>query len=340
MNAYLRAKDRNNRHVAIWLFIVCAFVFAMVVVGGITRLTESGLSMVHWKPISGIIPPLNEAEWTAEFDAYKQYPEYQKINRGMSLDEFKNIFFWEYSHRVLGRLIGLVYALPFFYFLFRKKLKRAMKPHLWTLLFLGAGQGVLGWYMVKSGLVDRPDVSHYRLTAHLGLAILIYIYMFWMAMKLVLPKAKRALGRPNKLAYAFVIIVFLQILLGGLVAGLNAGLVSNTWPLMFGQVIPDGLMASGFLSIFDDPLTIHFEHRTIAYIITILAAYLWWKLRSDPSTSVRFAANLVLFTVLLQVALGIFTIINMVAIPIAAAHQGGAVIALSAALYLLNRLRV
>jgi cytochrome c oxidase assembly protein subunit 15 len=341
VNSYLKAKERNNRHITVWLFVVCAFVFTMIVVGGVTRLTESGLSMVDWKPISGIIPPLNEAEWMAEFDAYKQYPEYQKVNQGMSLDEFKNIFFWEYSHRVLGRLIGIVFAVPFFYFLFRKKIKRSLRPHLWTLFLLGACQGLLGWYMVKSGLVDRPDVSHYRLTAHLGLAVIIYIYAFWIALGLVMPVKEKVLGRPRGLALVYVKLIFIQILLGGLVAGLNAGLVSDTWPLMFGQVIPDGLFSNypWYMNIFDNPLTIHFQHRTFAYLVSLLALMLWWKLKNDRSASVRMAAHFVLITILGQFTLGVLTIMNMVAIPLAAAHQAGAIVALSAALFLLNRVK-
>jgi len=341
LNAYLRAKNRNNRHVAVWLLIVCAFVFAMIVVGGVTRLTESGLSMVNWKPISGIIPPISEAEWFAEFEAYKQYPEYQTVNMGMTLDEFKNIFFWEYSHRVLGRLIGTVFAVPFFIFLFRKKIKRALKPHLWTMLVLGGCQGLLGWYMVKSGLVDRPDVSHYRLTAHLGLAVIIYIYMFWVALGLLFPRSPSAKGRPHRLSLVYVYLLFVQILIGGLVAGLNAGLVSNTWPLMLGKVIPEGLFFNDpwYMNIFDNPLTIHFEHRTFAYVIALVAAALWWKLRSDNNGEVKLAANLVLLTILVQITLGVLTIINMVAIPLAAAHQAGAVFALSAALLLFHRVK-
>lgn len=341
MNAYIKPHDRNNRHIAIWLFVVCAFVFAMIVVGGVTRLTESGLSMVNWKPISGIIPPLNEEEWITEFDAYKEYPEYQKVNTGMSLDEFKNIFFWEYSHRVLGRLIGIVFAVPFLIFLLRKKVKRALKPHLWIMLILGGLQGLLGWYMVKSGLVDRPDVSHYRLTAHLGLAVLIYIYMFWIALGLVMPTNGKSQGRPYGMALIYVKFIFLQVLLGGLVAGLNAGLVSDTWPLMFGNIIPAGLFANEpwYMNMLDNPLTIHFEHRTFAYIVSFIALGLWWKLKSDASASVRLASYLVLLTILLQFTLGVLTIMNMVAIPLAAAHQAGAVVALSAGLFLLNRVK-
>ncbi|MCP5381880.1 MAG: COX15/CtaA family protein [Kordiimonadaceae bacterium] len=313
----------------------------MVVVGGVTRLTESGLSMVNWKPISGVIPPLNDQQWTAEFEAYKQYPEYQKVNKGMSLDEFKNIFYWEYSHRLLGRLIGVLFAVPFFIFLARRKVKRALKPHLWTMLILGGCQGLLGWWMVKSGLIDRPDVSHYRLTAHLGLAILIYIYMFWVALRLVMPIKEKTFYRPTKLATFYVVIIFIQILLGGLVAGLNAGLVSDTWPLMFGSMIPDGLFGNTpwYSNLLDNPLTLHFEHRTFAYIVLLVAVTLWWKLHNEGSRSVKIASYLVLFTILLQITLGVLTVLNMVPIPLAAAHQIGAVLTLSAALFLLNRVR-
>mgnify|MGYP000103146266 FL=1 len=341
MNSYIKTKDRNNRHVAIWLFFVCACVFAMIVVGGVTRLTESGLSMVNWTPISGIIPPLNQAEWAAEFSAYKQYPEYQKVNHGMSLEEFKNIFFWEFSHRLLGRIIGIVFAVPFFIFLIRRKVKRALKPHLWSMLVLGGCQGLLGWWMVKSGLVDRPDVSHYRLAAHLGLAVAIYVYMFWVALGLILPRSGNAIARPKGLCLIYVNLLLVQILLGGLVAGLNAGLVSDTWPLMMGQVVPDGLFYNTpwYMNLFDNPLTLHFEHRTIAYIIAIIAIGLWWELRGDKNGTVVGAAYFVLITVLLQITLGVLTIINMVPIPLAAAHQAGAVLTLSAGLYLLNRIR-
>ncbi|MDG1996187.1 MAG: COX15/CtaA family protein, partial [Emcibacteraceae bacterium] len=247
----------------------------------------------------------------------------------------------EYSHRVLGRLIGLVFAVPLFYFLARKKVKRALKPHLWVMLILGGCQGLLGWYMVKSGLVDRPDVSHYRLTAHLGLAVVIYIYCFWVALGLVMPVEGKGKGRPYGMALVYVKVIFLQILIGGLVAGTNAGLVSDTWPLMFGELIPDGMFASGawYMNMLDNPLTIHFEHRTFAYVVTILAMGLWWELKSDKSATVRMASYFVLLTILIQFALGVLTIMSMVAIPLAAAHQAGAVVALSAGLFLLNRVK-
>ena len=259
----------------------------------------------------------------------------------MSLDDFKNIFYWEYSHRLLGRLIGVLFAVPFFIFMARRKIKRALKPHLWTMLILGGCQGLLGWWMVKSGLIDNPDVSHYRLTAHLGLAILIYIYMFWVALRLVMPIKEKTFYRPTKLATAYVVIIFIQILLGGLVAGLNAGLVSDTWPLMFGSLIPDGLLGNSpwYSNFLDNPLTLHFEHRTFAYAVLIVAVTLWWKLHNENSSSVKLASYLVLFTILLQITLGVLTVINMVPIPLAAAHQIGAVLTLSAALFLLNRVR-
>ena len=341
MTTYINSSNRDGRHIAYWLFVMCLLVFLMIVVGGITRLTESGLSMVSWHPIRDIVPPLNDASWIAEFNAYKAYPEYQKINMNMTLDEFKNIYFWEYLHRLLGRLMGLVYAIPFFVFLFKNKIKRALKPHLWTLLFLGGSQGLLGWWMVKSGLVDRPDVSHYRLAAHLGLAVLIYIYMFWLALGLFLTKPGKGKKRPYGLTLIFVKFVFLQIILGALVAGLNAGLVSDTWPLMNGQIIPDGLFfySPWYNNLFDNPLTLHFEHRILAYIISIMALVLWWISRRSDNLHVRNASLILLITVLLQVILGILTILTMVSIPLAALHQACAIITLTAGLYLLNRVK-
>ncbi|MDA9619789.1 COX15/CtaA family protein [Alphaproteobacteria bacterium] len=341
MNTSQIVSNSNNRQVATWLFVVCAFVFSMIMVGGVTRLTESGLSMVNWQPISGIIPPLTEVEWNAEFEAYKQYPEYQKVNMGMDLDEFKSIFFWEYAHRLLGRLIGVVFAVPFFIFLLKSKIKSSLKPHLWGMMFLGGCQGLLGWWMVKSGLVDRPDVSHYRLTAHLGLAFVIYVYMFWVALRLIAPQSENKLIRRQGLCLLYVILLFIQVLLGGLVAGLNAGLISDTWPLMMGQIIPDGLFYYDpwYMNLFNNPLTLHFQHRTFAYAVGIIGIALWWNYRSDRDKKIVIAVNMVLVTIFLQIILGVLTIINMVPIPLAAAHQAGAVVTLSAGLYLLDRLR-
>lgn len=335
-------EKRNNRQIASWLFFVCAMIFCMVIVGGVTRLTESGLSMVSWKPVSGIIPPIGEAEWAKEFTAYQQYPEYQKVNKGMSLDEFKSIFFWEYSHRLLGRLIGVVFFVPFLLFLVRGKVSHNLKPKLWIMLALGSLQGLLGWWMVKSGLIDRPDVSHYRLTAHLGLAVLIYIYMFWVACGLVMGRTEGLHKRPIGAIILLVGLIFLQILLGGLVAGLNAGMIYNTWPLMEGQVIPQGLysLTPWYMNIFENIMTVQFNHRILAYCIGILGFYLWLKARKDTHLSVRMAGHMMLFMIIGQVTLGIFTLIYVVPIPLAATHQGGAIVALSAALLLLRRAKI
>jgi len=326
----------------IWLFAVCAMIFVMVIVGGVTRLTESGLSMVNWKPISGIIPPMNAAEWQAEFEAYRQYPEYQKVNAGMSLDEFKQIFFWEYFHRVLGRLIGLVFFIPFMYFLIRKQIKSELKPKLWLMFFLGGLQGLIGWWMVKSGLVDHPDVSHYRLTVHLGLAVLIYLYVFWVALGLMKERST-TLRRPyDQLARWVVILIFVQILLGGLVAGLGAGFVHNTWPMMDESIIPSGLfdMAPWYMNLTENIMTVQFNHRLLAYVITGLGISLWFKLYHHEQKAIGYAAHLFLAALSAQVVLGILTLIYVIPIPLAAAHQGGSVVLLSASLIVLHRLRL
>jgi len=338
-------EKRNKRQIAGWLFLMCAMIFCMVIVGGVTRLTESGLSMVHWKPLSGVIPPLNETAWLKEFAAYKQYPEYQKINKGMSLADFKEIFFWEYSHRFLGRLIGLAFFIPFAFFLVKGRVSAGLKPKLWLMFFLGGLQGGLGWWMVKSGLVDHPDVSHYRLTAHLGLAVLIFLYIFWIATGLVMNKSPGNMGGSyEKSARAVVFLVwmiFFQILLGGLVAGLNAGMIYNSWPLMEEQWIPAGLysMTPWYMNIFENIMTVQFNHRMLGYLIALFAIHVWYKTQKDTGMQVRIAGHFMLVTVLGQGALGIFTLIYVVPIPLAAAHQGGAVVALSAALFLLRRVK-
>ncbi|WP_321391949.1 COX15/CtaA family protein [Emcibacter sp.] len=328
-------RQKNNRQIAIWLFTVCALIFLMIVVGGITRLTESGLSMVHWHPLHGIVPPLNEVQWQEEFEAYKQYPEYQKVNSGMTLDEFKGIFFWEYSHRILGRIIGLAFFIPFMVFLLRRKVEPALKPKLWVMFVLGGLQGLLGWWMVKSGLVDQPDVSHYRLTAHLGLAVLIYLYIFWTALDLVSPRGnERLLVRP---ASVLVGIIFFQILLGGMVAGLNAGFIYTDWPLMDGAIIPDGLFdqTPWYMNFFENLMTVQFDHRIGAYIVTGLAVWLVWNSRGDRP----LAGLLLMAAVLFQVTLGILTLVYVVPVLLAALHQAGAVLLLSASLFFLHRLK-
>lgn len=334
-------EKRDNRQIAKWLFFVCGMIFCMVIVGGVTRLTESGLSMVNWKPISGIILPLNEAEWVEEFTAYQQYPEYQKVNQGMSLGEFKSIFFWEYSHRILGRLIGLVFFVPFMIFLLKRRVSSALKPKLWLMFFLGGLQGLLGWWMVKSGLVDQPDVSHYRLTAHLGLAVLIFLYIFWVASGLVMARCEGTHKRPVGMLTFLVGLIFMQILLGGLVAGLNAGMIYNTWPLMDGQIIPVGLydLSPWYMNIFENIMTVQFNHRMVAYLICLVGLYVWNVVRKDTHINVRMAGHLLLLVILGQVVLGVLTLIYVVPIPLAVGHQAGALITLSAALFALRRVK-
>ena len=320
-----RAADR--RVIALWLFAIAALVFLMVAVGGITRLTNSGLSIVEWKPVTGILPPMSEAAWTAEFEKYKAFPEYQKINRGMDLDGFKSIYWPEYWHRVLGRLIGFAFAVPFAVFFLTGRVERVLAPRLLLLFVLGGAQGALGWFMVKSGLVDRPDVSQYRLAAHLGLAVLLYWLILTTALQLWRPAPPVA--APRGLAHAGLGLVYLQILLGGLVAGLDAGLIYNTWPLMDGSVVPTHLIFSEsplWLNFFENVATVQFQHRVGAYIVTLVLLLLWWRSRS---TALAGAANLVLAALALQMVLGVTTLLHVVPVPLAALHQLGALLLLS-----------
>lgn len=331
-------ENRNNRQIAIWLFLVCAMVFCIVIVGGVTRLTNSGLSMVNWQPVSGIIPPMTDAQWAEEFAAYKQYPEYQKINKGMSVQEFKSIFFWEYSHRLLGRLIGLAFFVPFMIFLLKGKISGALKPKLWLMFFLGGLQGLMGWWMVKSGLVDHPDVSHYRLTAHLGLAVLIYLYIFWVASGLVMSPCEGTRKRPVAALSFLIGLIFIQILSGGLVAGLNAGMIYNSWPLMEEQIIPAGLysMTPWYMNIFENIMTVQFNHRMMGYFIGLAGLYVWFRTSKDSQIKIRMAGHLMLLMIFGQGLLGVLTLIHVVPVPLAVAHQGGALVILSMALYSLR----
>jgi len=316
-----------------WLAICAATIFGMILLGGVTRLTESGLSMVDWRPIMGVIPPLSTADWVYLFDQYKLFPEYQLVNKGMSLDEFKQIFWFEYLHRMLGRLIGVMFFIPLMIFLWLGKVKASLKPHLLFLLFLGGCQGFMGWYMVKSGLVDRPDVSQYRLTAHLGLAIAIYAYIVWLTIGLFSPN--RSLRNDSGLGiFAVIALVYVMILSGGFVAGTNAGLSFPTWPLMGDSFIPPALYAQGFVSAFEQVTTIHFNHRMLAYFtgaaLVFLALQTWL---TDSDKRLRKAGLMLLAAVTLQIVLGISTVLSHVNVAIAAGHQGGAVILLTATLF-------
>jgi cytochrome c oxidase assembly protein subunit 15 len=336
-------KSKHSRAVAIWLLITAALIVAMVVVGGVTRLTRSGLSIVEWNPVMGAIPPLTEQQWLTEFGKYQQTPEYQQVNRGMGLDGFKNIFYVEWAHRLLGRLIGLVFLLPLLYFAVRRRLERALAPKLIAIFVLGGLQGALGWFMVKSGLVDIPRVSPYRLTAHLALAILIYAYLIWIALGLLYPKAERASPAPlRRVGWAVTALVFVTILAGGFVAGTKAGFAFNTWPLMYGQLVPEGLfaLAPWWSNLFENMATVQFNHRMLAYAVLItVAVYAALGLRQKTSARARRAFALLPAAALAQVLLGIATLLLAVPVALGAAHQAGALVVLTLALYLNHALR-
>ena len=342
-NTALLNTRQNDLQIAYWLLVCAAVIFGMILLGGVTRLTSSGLSMVEWKPLIGIIPPLSQADWQEMFLKYQQFPEYQKVNLGMTLEEFKPIFMYEYLHRVLGRFIGIIFVLPFLFFFFTKRIKASLTPKLLFMLLLGGSQGLLGWYMVKSGLVDNPRVSQYRLTAHLGTAVLIYGFILWTAFGLLWkPKSQSAsqlTSVPTNLknfAYTLSVLIFLMILSGGLVAGTHAGHAYSTWPLMGDSFIPAGLysLQPAWLSAFEDITTIQFNHRMFAYLIVALVLTFAVKaLRSDISKPLKIGVWSMLGLLAMQVTLGISTLLFYVPVPVAAAHQVGAVALLSASLF-------
>ncbi len=330
---------KSRAQVGWWLMSIAGLIFLMVIVGGITRLTDSGLSITEWKPIMGALPPLSEAAWAEAFAKYQQIPEYILVNAGMSLSEFKFIFFWEWFHRLLGRFIGVAFAIPLVYFLLTRKIDRAMAPRLILLFLLGGAQGALGWYMVMSGLVDRVDVSQYRLTAHLGFAVVLFIFSLWVAFDLLVPKdrlEKAVTGSLAGVTLAFTGLVFLQILLGGFVAGLDAGIGYNTWPLMDGAFVPAGLYGESTFaaSAFENVMTVQFNHRMLAYLVMIFAGVLYaLSLKAGVTKQQRRVLDMLGLAVLGQVALGIFTLIYFVPLWLAVLHQGGALIVLGLALY-------
>jgi cytochrome c oxidase assembly protein subunit 15 len=333
----------HNRRIAIWLFVCCAMIYAMVVLGGVTRLTGSGLSMVEWDPIFGLLPPLDQASWEETFRLYQQSPEYRKINIGMDLDGFKRIYWFEYSHRLLGRTIGTVFLLPFLFFLAKGWIRRPLVPKLVALFVLGGLQGLLGWYMVKSGLVDNPHVSQYRLAAHLGLAILIYAYMFHVALGLWLGE-RRSASTPGGLRHAVVLLaglVFITILSGGFVAGLKAGFAYNTFPLMDGHWIPEAIFMQDPLwrNFFENIATVQFEHRLLATLVFISVIGLWSAARRYTlPAAVSTGLHLMLAAAVLQVSLGISTLLLHVPVALAATHQAGALLLLTILLYTRQRM--
>lgn len=314
-----------------WLWLTAILVFLMVLVGGATRLTDSGLSITEWLPISGAIPPLSEADWLAAFEKYKQFPEYQLQNKGMSLAEFQFIYWWEWGHRLLGRAIGVVFLLPFLVFLILRRISLNLFWKLLAILVLGGLQGALGWYMVASGLVNRVDVSQYRLSAHLTLAAFIFAALVWTA--LGVGRERQWSTTPGKWGALFLIgLLLLQIGAGGFVAGLDAGMGYNTWPKMDGQWIPSGLfvMAPEWRNFFENAMTVQFNHRMLAYIIMVVAIVHAWNTFSVSAMIVAYLAAV-------QIGLGIVTVLLQVPLPLGLAHQAGALILLAASVWHLHR---
>ena len=327
----------RERIIGIWLLLMGGMVILMVILGGLTRLTDSGLSMVEWRPVTGWLPPLSHAAWEEAFAAYRAFPEYQKINAGMSLAQFQEIYWLEYIHRLWGRLIGVAFALPLAFFLVRRWVSGGLGWKLAGIFVLGGLQGGLGWYMVKSGLVDRPDVSQYRLVAHLGMALAIYSAILWVAMRLLAQGPDRPLPPAAAMlrARGIVALVLLTILAGGFVAGLDAGFAYNTFPLMDGELIPGAIFASSpwWRSFFEDVTTVQFMHRLLA-TATLLAIFAFrWSLRGMPlSPQARRAANMLVLWVPVQFSLGGATLLSYVAVPVAALHQAGALVLFTLAL--------
>ena len=337
---------RSQRPVALWLLVCCALVFCMVVLGGVTRLTRSGLSIVEWDPIMGAIPPLSQTQWEDTFGKYKLTPEYIKVNKGMSLEEFKSIFWFEYYHRLLGRGIGVVFFVPFLYFMVRGYIKRRMVPKFIGMFVLGGLQGALGWYMVKSGLVNDPHVSQYRLTAHLAAAFIIYAYMFWVALGLLNPGPQHAGGKAvatlRRYALGVTALISVMVLSGGFVAGLKAGLAFNTFPTMNGHWIPPGILALTpvWHNFFENLATVQFNHRMIAWLMAIVIPVVWLAARKVvlPARA-RLGLNLLLGMLAIQIGLGIATLLLVVPVSLAAAHQAGALVLFTIALFINHELR-
>jgi cytochrome c oxidase assembly protein subunit 15 len=337
---------KHDRAVGLWLLLCAAMIFVMVLLGGITRLSGSGLSIMEWKPLMGAIPPLSTAEWERVFGLYREIAQYKNVNAGMTLPEFQGIFWWEWSHRLWGRLIGLVFFLPFLWFLVRGYLRRAWAPKLAAIFILGALQGAVGWYMVASGFEDRDSVSQYRLVLHLGMALVIYALILWSAFDLLRPRpliGNAAVARPLRVhAIALLALIAVELALGGLVAGLHGGLIYNDFPLMNGDwIAPDVFsMSPWWRNVTENPGGAQFLHRIGAGLVTLTLVWLFARIwRSDLPEAVKARSGILLAALFLQVGLGISTLLLVVPLPLAVAHQGGAVVLLTATLYTLHGLK-
>lgn len=341
-----RPARQAHRQIAAWLFVCCALVFAMVVVGGVTRLTHSGLSITEWQPIVGTTPPLTGAHWQEAFAKYQRTPEFRQVNRNMTLAEFKPIFWMEWAHRLLGRLIGLAFFVPLAWFVARGRVNRSLALKLFGIFVLGGLQGAMGWYMVRSGLVDDPRVSQFRLTAHLGLAFVIYGLMLWIALDLLSPRAVRPANAGTAALRRFsawlAALIFVMVLSGGFVAGIRAGFAYNTFPLMGGHVVPPEIfqLDPWWQNFFSNMATVQFDHRLIAWLIAGLMPLFWFRLqRASVSDRARLAGHALLAAAAIQIVLGVTTLLLVVPIPLAAAHQAGALVLFSCALWVAHELR-
>ena len=335
----------KNKAVIIWLLSGCILLFIMVVVGGITRLTNSGLSMTDWHLVTDTFPPLTEEKWSQAFEEYKKFPEYQKINihNDFTLSDYKFIYFWEWFHRFIGRIIGLVFIIPFIYFLIKKRLSSETLKKCFILLGMGAFQGFLGWFMVRSGLIDNPDVSHYRLALHLTFAFITFAYTLWVALDLIYPNKVTAILPLRKLARISLVFLVIQIIYGGFVAGLNAGLIHNYWPLMSdGQVLHESVILekdSWFLRLTEGKSGVQFVHRTLAYVVVGLMFLLFYKSKKYILTSQqKNGLNAMVTIVFIQFTLGVFTLLYSVPIWLGLAHQVMAFFLLTAMTYTVHRL--
>lgn len=337
----------SRRPVTLWLFVCAVMVFATLVVGGVTRLTQSGLSIVEWQPLIGTLPPLSAQEWSDVFEKYKETPEFQQVNHRMSLEEFKGIFWWEYFHRLLGRTIGVVFFLPFLYFLLRRKIERPLIPRLLGIFILGGLQGAMGWFMVKSGLVDDPHVSQYRLTAHLSLAFIIFISMMWVGLGLVEERARHfadeGYRRLQRFGFWLFLLVCYMVVTGGFVAGIRAGKAYNTFPLMNGHFVPPEILMiePWYQNFFNNMATVQFDHRLGAWLLAFLLPWFWVRLRRfQDRRRAQNVAGLTVLVLAIQITLGVLTVLNAVPVALGAMHQGGSMVLMTMILWLNHELRV
>src|SRR6218665_1033184 len=335
---------KNNKSVIIWLLSGCFLVFIMVVVGGITRLTNSGLSMTDWHLVTDTLPPLTEEKWQQAFDAYKQFPEYQKINihNDFQLSDYKFIYFWEWFHRFIGRIIGFVFIVPFVYFLIKKRIDRATLKKCYVLLGMGALQGFFGWFMVKSGLVDNPDVSHFRLSLHLTFAFITFAYTLWVALDLIYPERKEVITPLKKLARIILLFLLIQIIYGGFVAGLNAGLIHNHWPLMSdGEFFHESITLekdTWLTRLTEGKSGVQFVHRTLAYVVVGLILFLYFKSRKFAlTTQQQTGLDYLVLLVFIQFTLGVCTLLFSVPLWLGLTHQVVAFFLLTAMTFTLHR---